>query len=86
MKKETEYKKRWLPSLHIEAEGDLFKMTFLLNGVRRIVEYKPDNIVLKVSDGLVNLLGNKLCLCVFGEGTVEIKGGVREVRFSYDRR
>ena len=70
----------------MEMEGGVRGMSVLVSGVRGIEEYAEDRIALFIAGGRMILCGNGLRLSVFENKTVEVLGGVEEVRFSDDRR
>ncbi|MBQ8269137.1 MAG: YabP/YqfC family sporulation protein [Clostridia bacterium] len=73
------------PRYRMEMEGSFHGMSVLVSGVRGIEEYAEDRITLFIAGGRMILCGNKLRLSVFENKTVEVLGGVEEVRFSDDR-
>ena len=73
------------PRYCMEMEGSFHGMSVLVSGVRGIEEYAEDRITLFIAGGRMILCGNKLRLSVFENKTVEVLGGVEEVRFSDDR-
>lgn len=88
MKAKSEIKEkegRQHPRYRMEMEGDWRGMSVLVSGVRGIEEYAEDRITLFIAGGRMILCGNKLRLSVFENKTVEVLGGVEEVRFSDDR-
>ena len=77
--------KKGAPRFRMEMDSSQFGMSMLVCGVRRIEEYTEERIALKIIGGGMILSGVALRLCVFENKTVEVRGKVQEVRFSYDR-
>ena len=89
MKKKKEERdavqKKSTPRFHMEVESGIFGMSVLIVAVRHIEEYSGEQIVLKMAGGRMNLKGQGLYLTVFENKTVEVRGKLSEVCFSYDR-
>ena len=70
------------PRYRMEMEGGHRGMSVLVSGVRGIEEYAEDRITFYITGGRMILSGSGLRLSVFENKTVEVLGGVEEVRFS----
>ncbi len=78
-------KRKCAPRFHMEAESGIFGMSVQIIAVRHIEEYCREKITLKIPGGRMDLLGQGLYLTVFENKTVEVRGKLSEVCFSYDR-
>ncbi len=84
-KDETAAPKKQAPRFHMEMEGGLGGISLLACGVRQIEEYSDEALTLKITGGRMHLKGLGLCLTVFENKTVEVRGRLLEVSFSYGR-
>lgn len=74
-------------SLPPENAGSVPKIT--LAGRERIrvenysalLEYREDNVKLKISDGVIEIMGENLEIRAIGEENIVISGKIRSVRF-----
>lgn len=68
-----------------DAVGKAFRLqiigsTAILNGCRKILKYKSEEISALTFDGIITFCGEHLkCVCFFGN-TLEIKGEIQGVR------
>ncbi len=74
-----------MPRFHMEIEGSKRSAAVRVSGVRHIEEYTAEKLVLQISGGRMRLCGVGLSLSVFENGSIEVRGKLSEVGFSYDR-
>ena len=82
---ESEAQVKKTPRFHMEMDSGLGGATLLVLGVRRIEEYSGERLVLQIAGAKMHLVGIGLCLSVFDNKTVEVRGRLLEVKFSYGR-
>ena len=81
----SEEKNAQMPRFHMEIGGGRRGAAILVNGVRHIEEYTAEKLILQIPGGRMHLFGAGLSLSVFENRSIEVKGKLSEVCFSYDR-
>ncbi len=74
-----------LSSFHIEADRCSEGMRFFISGIIGIGEYSDESLELLSHGGRVKIFGSRLKICIFENKTVEIRGKISEVVFTYGK-
>ncbi len=70
---------------HMEADALRSGISVLVSGVERIADFSPENLVLSVGHGTIEVYGSGLKMSVFENGRVEVFGAIGGVRFDGKR-
>ena len=81
----SEEKNAPMPRFHLEIDGGRRGAAVRINGVRHIEEYTAERLVLQIPGGRMRLFGAGMSLSVFENRSIEVRGKLSEVGFSYDR-
>ncbi len=72
-------------SFHLEADRSPRGMQIFITGIVGIGDYSDEELELKSHGGRIKISGKRLKLCLLENSTVEIKGKVEGVVFSYGK-
>lgn len=70
---------------HLDAERSAFGMTITVTGVIGVRDFSRESVEILTHTGRISIVGRRLSLSVYENGTIEIKGKTEDVRFSYGK-
>ena len=76
---------RGLSAFHLEADRSRAGLSIVLSGIIGISDFSDSFIHLKGHGGRISVIGKKLFISVYENGSVEIVGRVEEIIFKYGK-
>ncbi len=75
----------FLSPFHIEADRSSSGLDVLVGGVKSIVSYSDNEIVLKTVIGSLCIMGVCISLSIYDNQTVKLSGRIEEVKLAYSK-